>query len=94
MQVVDVYSNSILLSIQKPHQILLDIAVGCNKASFGKNTEGLEQVYGDPTEIGLLQFALSHSTFKKDFELSHGVITEFPFESDRKRMSIVRLNGE
>lgn len=93
MQVVDVYSNNII-DIQNPHKILLDIAVGCNKASFGKDAHGVEQVYGDPTEIGLLQFALSHSTLKKDFELSHGVVTEFPFESDRKRMSIVRVNGE
>ncbi len=92
MQVVDVYSNG-SIDTEKPHPILLDIAVGCNKAGYGKSTDGIERIFWDPTEIGLLEYAKLYNVDKKTFEDAHNVVAEFPFESDRKRMSIVRENN-
>ena len=93
MQVVDTYSNQIL-NADTPNSVLLDIAVGCNKASYGMDNKGVEQIFGDPTEIGLLQYAQTHGALKKLFEDTHPAITEFPFESERKRMSIIRSHNE
>jgi Ca2+-transporting ATPase len=74
--------------------MLLEISVGCNKAGYGKDASGKEQIFGDPTEIGLLQFAESLHCTKSDIESQYPVVIEFPFDSDRKRMSIVRDHGE
>lgn len=53
--------------------------------------DGHERVLGDPTEIGLLESGEERGFKKSDLEKIHALITEFPFDSDRKRMSIVRL---
>ena len=53
--------------------------------------DGHEKVLGDPTEIGLLESGEERGFKKSELEKIHALITEFPFDSDRKRMSIVRL---
>lgn len=53
--------------------------------------EGHERVLGDPTEIGLLESGEERGFKKSELEKSHLLIAEFPFDSDRKRMSIIRL---
>ena len=99
MQVVGFYSNWELqdkkeeIKNKKDIEILLQISVGCNKAWYGRDSAGKEQLFGDPTEIGLLQFAESMNCKKSDLELQYSSIFEFPFDSDRKRMSIVRDHG-
>jgi len=50
----------------------------------------VEKMFGDPTEIGLLESAISYNYRKEDFEKEYPVYTEFPFDSERKRMSVVR----
>ena len=97
MQVVDIFTNGILFSHTDQitnAQSLLEMAVGCNKAGYGRDTSGKEQLFGDPTEIGLLQFAESLGCKKSEIERLYSIVTEFPFDSERKRMSIVRNHGE
>ena len=97
MQVVDIFTNGILFSHTDQItnvQSLLEMAVGCNKAGYGRDTSGKEQLFGDPTEIGLLQFAESLGCKKSEIERLYSIVTEFPFDSERKRMSIVRNHGE
>jgi Ca2+-transporting ATPase len=99
MQVVDIYTDMISYdvaekdSMQQISQTLLEISIGCNKAGYGRDSAGKEQLFGDPTEIGLLQFAEFMNCKKSDLELQFPAILEFPFDSERKRMSIVRDHG-
>jgi len=89
MKVVNMYSDSIL-DAKTPNPLLLHIAVLCNKAWYGTNASGEEKIFGDPTEIGLLETAENRGYNKEDLEKKYPIITEFPFDSDRKRMSIIR----
>lgn len=54
MKVVDIYSDSVLNS-EKPNPLIFHTAVLCNKAGHGRDADGVEKVFGDPTEIGLLE---------------------------------------
>lgn len=96
MQVVSIYTNWKEYTThheqwnEEDEKILLEIAVGCNKAWYGKDASGKEQLFGDPTEIGLLQFAEWRGCKKSTLESAYPTVQEFPFDSDRKRMSLVR----
>lgn len=89
MKVVDIYSDG-MLNAQKTNPLIFHAAILCNKASHGRDAEGVEKVFGDPTEIGLLECGEKNGFIKDTLEKSHTLITEFPFDSERKRMSIVR----
>lgn len=99
MQVVEIYTNWTSRSTsdewrdEEGEKVLLELSVWCNKAWYGRDASGWEQLFGDPTEIGLLQFAEWLGCKKSVIESEYPVIIEFPFDSDRKRMSIVRNNG-
>jgi P-type Ca2+ transporter type 2C len=94
MEVVDIYSDWVLNS-QKPNPLAFEIAVLCNKAGYYRDTEGVEKIFWDPTEIGLLENAQKNGFIKWALESSHTLIHEFPFDSERKRMSIIRsFEGE
>jgi P-type Ca2+ transporter type 2C len=96
MQVVNMYTNWIWRAMsdeerdETNEKVLLEISVGCNKAGYGRDASGKEQIFGDPTEIGLLQCSESLGCKKTDIESQYPVLVEFPFDSERKRMSIVR----
>lgn len=92
MKVVDIYTDGIL-NDKKSNPLIFQTAILCNKAGHGKNAEGVEKVYGDPTEIGLLECAESRGYIKEELEKKYLLLTEFPFDSERKRMSIIRENG-
>lgn len=97
MQVVNVYTDKTLYDESSFSWIshrLLEISAGCNKAGYGRDATGAEQLFGDPTDIGLLQFSELLQCKQKDIESQYPVICEFPFDSDRKRMSIVRNHGD
>lgn len=75
----------------KPHRSISDaalkrmmeVAFNCNNAQFSESN-GLKDVEGDPTEIAILAMAYQaglRTRFKR--------IREVPFDSDRKRMSVV-----
>lgn len=89
MKVVDIYSDW-SLNPPAPNKLLFHIAVLCNKAWYGRDASGVEKIFGDPTEIGLLESAEGHGFLKIELEKTYPIIQEFPFDSDRKRMSILR----
>lgn len=91
MKVVDIYTDGVL-NDKKANPLIFHTAVLCNKAGHGKNAEGVEKVFGDPTEIGLLECGEENWFIKEDLEKNYILISEFPFDSERKRMSIVRLH--
>lgn len=57
----------------------------CNDASRGEN----ERVAGDPTEIALWRLAAEAGFDKNALERSHPRVLEFPFDSERKRMTTI-----
>ncbi|MEA1962532.1 MAG: cation-translocating P-type ATPase [Bacillota bacterium] len=68
---------------------IIDISLHCNNASIKKQNRKIE-FFGDPTEAALLLLA-SNTSLEKQGHL----IKEIPFDSERKRMSVViERNGE
>ena len=64
---------------------LLDVAIGCNHAGLNRGPDGWDMA-GDPTEGALLTLAYKGWTPVPD-PADH--VSEVPFDSDRKRMSVV-----
>ncbi len=62
-------------------------AVLCNNAKLDDNNE-----FGDPTELALLRFSKQLGYERKDLEKQYRRIDEIPFDSERKRMTIVVEN--
>lgn len=80
-----------------PHEIPelevgLKIGVLCNGAELSQNPQGLRlwSITGDPTEGALLSVAGKAGLFKQRLELENPLIAELPFDSERKRMSMLR----
>ncbi|SHM04717.1 Ca2+-transporting ATPase [Caldanaerovirga acetigignens] len=79
---------------------LLRISVSCNNAELGEQKSGIfgfgrpkEMVpAGDPTEVALLVAAAKAGILKNDVERTYKRIREIPFDSERKRMSVVVKN--
>ncbi len=89
MKVVDIYSDS-ELNPEKINPLIFHISTLCNKARYWSDAAGIEKIFGDPTEIGLIENAEENWFQKTTLENTYPLVTEFPFDSDRKRMSIVR----
>ena len=70
--------------------LLATIALA-NTASLEKK-EGSWRVVGDPTEGALLTLAAKGGLPKESIVPSHQVVRELPFDSDRKRMTVVALD--
>jgi len=78
---------------------LLEIGVACNNAGINLQRSGnvfellggkKELVpYGDPTEIALLIAGLKGNVNKQSVDADYVRVKEIPFDSDRKRMSVV-----
>lgn len=62
-----------------------------NTASLERK-EGSWRVVGDPTEGALLTLAAKGGVPKESIAPSHQVLKEIPFDSDRKRMTVVTLD--
>ena len=69
-------------------QRLMEIGVLCND-SWLKEREGWG-IVGDPTEGALLVLAAKGGIWKEEMETGRHVEMEFPFDSERKMMSVVR----
>jgi P-type Ca2+ transporter type 2C len=69
---------------------LLRVAAGCNDAELGQTGAG---DVGDPTEIALLRAAALQGIRRPDVEREAPRRAETPFDSTRKRMSILRADG-
>ncbi|EKE41724.1 hypothetical protein ENUP19_0248G0012 [Entamoeba nuttalli] len=69
---------------------ILKVCAMCNNSSTKVNEKGETEMIGDPTEIALYNCAL-HCGITKSNYISKGntFVTEVPFDSDRKRMSVL-----
>jgi len=78
-----------------PLQYLLQSAALCNNAELQMDAEtGRWKILGDPTEGALLTLAAKGSYPQDSLRNKHEVVTELPFDSDRKRMTIVARDGQ
>ena len=68
--------------------LLARFQIGAVTATLSKEGERWT-VIGDPTEGAMLSFAAKLGIGPKDFE-GNGKLHEFPFDSDRKRASVIR----
>lgn len=74
-------------------QKVLQAAVLCNGAQLVKNSAGYK-IIGDPTEAALLTAAAKAGIWKEQQEEEYVFIDEIPFDSERKKMTIVRKDKE
>jgi len=72
-------------------ELLATIALA-NNASLERR-DGSWRVVGDPTEGALLTLAAKGGLPKESVAPSHRVVREIPFDSDRKRMTVVTLDA-
>ena len=71
---------------------LLSYAALCNGADLVKDNSGYK-IIGDPTEGAILSCAAKINIWKKELEEKFSFIEEIPFDSERKKMTIVRRGG-
>ncbi|OGD27367.1 MAG: hypothetical protein A2V57_08605 [Candidatus Aminicenantes bacterium RBG_19FT_COMBO_65_30] len=67
----------------------LVVGVLCNNAQLTVK-DGKTSVFGDPTEIAILSAAAKAGVWKGEEEDAFELVEELPFDSERKKMSIVR----
>ncbi len=79
---------------KKPLRHLLEIVALCNNASLDVENDGTWHAIGDPTEAALLTLAQKGGLPKQSIVSSHQVLRELPFDSDRKRMTILTLDAK
>lgn len=72
---------------------LLMACILCNDAILQKEN-GQWAILGDPTEGALLALAGKANIFKHEQEQYFPRVTEFPFSSERKRMSVIVQDGQ
>ena len=63
-------------------------AVVCNGARININDQSITTA-GDPTEIALLVAAAKGGIFRDEIEKQYEMIDEIPFDSERKRMTVI-----
>jgi Ca2+-transporting ATPase len=68
---------------------LLQTSVLCNNAELFKDNNTYK-VNGDPTEAALLTAAAKVGLWKKTLEEEFIFLDEFPFDSERKKMTVIR----
>ncbi|MBI5345601.1 MAG: cation-translocating P-type ATPase [Chlamydiae bacterium] len=74
-------------------RILLEIGTLCNSANL-THTDQDWQITGDPTEGALIVAAEKGGINKKELEAANPFLEELPFDSERKRMSVLRKTSE
>jgi Ca2+-transporting ATPase len=75
-----------------PLRELSTVLLGCNDAHRVQQ-DGIWRIVGDPTEGALLVAGLKAGGDQPQLERDLPKQTEFPFDSDRKRSSVVRRTG-
>ncbi len=68
----------------------------CNDATLSDKPDekGNYEVFGDPTEAALLVFATKSGINKKDLSGKYKRVSEFPFDSGRKKMTTINKNPD
>lgn len=69
---------------------LLKIGVLCNNAYLKQHINNTWKIIGDPTEGAILSVAAKAGVWKEELEKKLPLLSEIPFDSDRKKMSTVR----
>ncbi len=77
------------LSPCRPLRNLLASAALCTNATLEQDEGGVYRAIGDPTEAALLVLASKGGTPKESLAPGNKVVKELPFDSDRKRMTVV-----
>ena len=78
--------------IDVPLERLLKTAALCNNARFTRDDDGLRKVVGDPTEGALLVLAEKGGVDRESIAPQSQVVRQLPFDSDRKRMTVITLD--
>ena len=73
---------------------LMRVGVLCNSAYMRREKGRGWEITGDPTEGSLLVLAAKAGMWKDELEKRSPTVIEFPFESERKMMSVVRRSGK
>ncbi|MDD4955881.1 MAG: cation-translocating P-type ATPase, partial [Candidatus Omnitrophica bacterium] len=68
---------------------VLKLSVLCNSATLVKNSTGYK-IIGDPTEGSLLTCAAKAGILKEELEKEFKFLDEIPFDSERKKMTVIR----
>ncbi|MDB4938063.1 MAG: Cation-transporting ATPase, family [Labilithrix sp.] len=89
--IIDVDGNVVEASSLDGLKSLLATIALANTASLEKK-DGAWRVVGDPTEGALLTLAAKGGLPKESIVPSHQVVRELPFDSDRKRMTVIALD--
>ena len=80
--------------LPSPLRHLLSSAALCNNARLEKTKAGAWRTIGDPTEGALLTLAAKGGLPREPLAEAVQVVHEVPFDSDRKRMTIVTLDAD
>ncbi len=75
-----------------PLERLLRTAALCNNARFARDEDGVRRVIGDPTEGALLVLAEKGGLERESIMPPSGIVQQLPFDSDRKRMTVVTMD--
>ncbi len=85
--------QSIQVQDNQDLSLALKVGVLCNGAHINK-VDDKWSIIGDPTEGSLLVLAKKAGFEKKDLEKEYPLEAEIPFNSERKRMSMVRYGSQ
>jgi Ca2+-transporting ATPase len=86
---IQLAGKSVEAGHREPLRELADVLIGCNHARVVE-TDGSWQLIGDPTEGALLVAGGKAGGEQRQLEQDWPRQAEFPFDSDRKRSSVVR----
>ncbi|WP_439655349.1 cation-translocating P-type ATPase [Waterburya agarophytonicola] len=91
--------NHNLLEKEPEISKLLEACIFCNDALLQCSRKTSQKtaiwsILGDPTEGALLVLAGKAGLFKEDLERNRPRLGEFPFDSERKRMSVIISNSD
>ncbi|MBI5272986.1 MAG: cation-translocating P-type ATPase [Chlamydiia bacterium] len=91
----DFQAHGAHIAPQQERDLLCALTIGvlCNNAELYQQ-EGLWKIAGDPTEGALLVAAAKAGLWKKDLEQASSFLGEIPFDSERKRMSVLRNDSQ
>ena len=81
-------------ALPKALRHLLEIGALCNNASLEQKDDDKWVALGDPTEAALITLASKGGVEKEKLEGNHKLLRELPFDSDRKRMTILTLDAK
>ena len=77
------------VAIEGDVELLIKSALLCTDSHLKLDIEGKHELSGDPTEIAIVELALKLGFNKNELEIQYPRVQEVPFDSERKRMTII-----